>query len=71
MQYISLLCVYMYVQVVYDIHKGESELGCLMPWLLNIQARAPSSPVLVIGTHIDRLNKGEWAYCINTTCTYE
>ena len=47
------------LQAVYDISKGESELTCLMPWLLNIQARAPSSPVIVIGTHIDKLNKGE------------
>ena len=43
---------------MYDISKGESELSCLIPWLLNVQARAPSSPVVVIGTHIDKINKG-------------
>lgn len=48
--------------MVYDISKGESELPYLMPWLLNIQARAPSSPVIVIGTHIDKLNKGTAAH---------
>ena len=48
------------LQVVYDISRGESELSYLIPWLLNIQARAPSSPVVIIGTHIDKINKGEF-----------
>ena len=50
------------LQVVYDISKGESELDLLMPWLLNIQARAPSSPVIIIGTHIDKVPKGGLIY---------
>ena len=40
-------------QVVYDLRKGEEELATISPWLLNIQARAPSSPILVVGTHRD------------------
>lgn len=40
-------------QVVYDLSKGEEELATISPWLLNIQARAPSSPIVVVGTHRD------------------
>ena len=32
----------------------------LLPWLLNIQARAPSSPVMIVGTHVDKLNDTEF-----------
>ena len=32
----------------------------LLPWLLNIYARAPSSPVIVVGTHADKLNDTEF-----------
>jgi leucine-rich repeat kinase 2 len=39
--------------LVYNISKAESELDALIPWLLNIQARAPSSPVIIVGTHRD------------------
>ena len=38
-----------------DRENGVKELG---PWLLNIQARAPGSPVVIVGTHLDRI-KGE------------
>ena len=38
-----------------DRENGVNELG---PWLLNIQARAPGSPVVIVGTHLDRI-KGE------------
>ncbi len=38
---------------MYNFSRGEAELKYLQPWLLNIQARAPSSVVLVVGTHLD------------------
>lgn len=39
---------------MYNLYCGESELQYLQPWLLNIQARAPSSLVIVVGTHLDQ-----------------
>ena len=47
-------------QLVYNLSLGESELQMLLPWLLNINARAPSSPVLVVGTHADKLSDDEF-----------
>lgn len=38
---------------MYNFYRGEDELRYLQPWLLNIQARAPSSMVLIVGTHLD------------------
>lgn len=38
---------------MYNFYRGEEELRYLQPWLLNIQARAPSSQVLIVGTHLD------------------
>lgn len=40
---------------MYNFCRGEEELKYLQPWLLNIQARAPSSIVLIVGTHLDNL----------------
>jgi hypothetical protein len=34
---------------------GEEGLRALKPWLENIEGRAPKSPVIVVGTHIDLL----------------
>ena len=45
---------------MYNLSLGESELHMLLPWLLNIQARAPSSPVIIVGTHADKLNDTEF-----------
>lgn len=44
----------MAIQLVYNLHCGVSELQYLQPWLLNIQARAPSSLVIIVGTHLDQ-----------------
>lgn len=47
-----------FLQVVYNLAKGVSEVEKLRPWLLNIQARAPNCPVIVVGTHLDNIPKG-------------
>ena len=39
---------------MYNLYCGVSELQHLQPWLLNIQARAPSSLVIIVGTHLDQ-----------------
>ena len=54
----TVYCFLDSVQVVYNFSRGESELQSLFPWLLNIQARAPSSPVIIVGTHVDRIPHG-------------
>lgn len=48
------------LQLVYNLSLGEIELQMLLPWLLNIQARAPSSPIIVVGTHADQLTTEEF-----------
>ena len=44
--------------LVYDFSKGTSELDSIVPWLLNINARAPQSQVIVVGTHKDLVPTG-------------
>ena len=39
--------------VVWKITDGERGVDGLHSWLLNIQSRAPNSPVIIIGTHFD------------------
>uniref|UniRef100_A0A915CSY4 Non-specific serine/threonine protein kinase n=1 Tax=Ditylenchus dipsaci TaxID=166011 RepID=A0A915CSY4_9BILA len=43
-------CLYL---VVWKVTEGEIALNEIHDWLLNIQARAPNSTVLIIGTHAD------------------
>lgn len=45
--------------LVYDLSRGDKELPSIVSWLLNIYARAPQSPVIVVGTHRDLIPKGE------------
>lgn len=42
---------------VWNVTHGEEGVESLRRWLLNIQARAPSSEVLIVGTHLDLLPK--------------
>ncbi|XP_064112289.1 leucine-rich repeat serine/threonine-protein kinase 1-like isoform X1 [Macrobrachium nipponense] len=39
--------------VVWKISDGERGVSEILQWLVNIQARAPNSPVLIVGTHYD------------------
>ncbi|XP_068741133.1 leucine-rich repeat serine/threonine-protein kinase 1-like isoform X3 [Montipora capricornis] len=42
---------------VWNVTHGEEGVESLRRWLLNIQARAPFSEVLIVGTHVDLLPK--------------
>ncbi|XP_077376573.1 leucine-rich repeat serine/threonine-protein kinase 1 [Festucalex cinctus] len=39
--------------LTWNLTLGEEALASLQTWLLNIEARAPNSAVLVVGTHLD------------------
>ncbi|GJQ77064.1 hypothetical protein Trydic_g23635 [Trypoxylus dichotomus] len=39
--------------VVWRITDGQKGINEILQWLVNIQARAPNSPVLIVGTHYD------------------
>ena len=39
---------------MWDVTEGKEGLGALTPWLRCIQACVPSSPVLLIATHVDQ-----------------
>lgn len=41
--------------VVWRIDEGKSGLIEVLQWLGNIQARAPNSPVIIVGTHHDNI----------------
>ncbi|KAK9885098.1 hypothetical protein WA026_009320 [Henosepilachna vigintioctopunctata] len=39
--------------VVWKITDGQRGISEILQWLVNIQARAPNAPVLIVGTHFD------------------
>lgn len=41
--------------VVWRIDEGKGGLIEVLQWLGNIQARAPNSPVIIVGTHHDNV----------------
>lgn len=43
--------------VVWNICDGEKGLNEIVQWLVNIQARAPNSPVIIVGTHFDLVSE--------------
>ncbi|XP_018323262.1 leucine-rich repeat serine/threonine-protein kinase 1 isoform X2 [Agrilus planipennis] len=48
--FLSKRSLYLVVWKITDGYKGINEIS---QWLVNIQARAPNSPVLIVGTHYD------------------
>lgn len=42
--------------VVWRIDEGKNGLVEVLQWLANIQARAPNSPVIIVGTHYDKVD---------------
>ncbi|XP_076863676.1 leucine-rich repeat serine/threonine-protein kinase 2 isoform X2 [Brachyhypopomus gauderio] len=50
--------------VLYDPSKGIGELDDLKPWLFNIKALAPVSPVILVGTHLDVCENATVQECV-------
>uniref|UniRef100_A0A8C8VP56 non-specific serine/threonine protein kinase n=1 Tax=Pelusios castaneus TaxID=367368 RepID=A0A8C8VP56_9SAUR len=50
---------------VYDLSKGQAEVDAMKPWLFNIKARASSSPVILVGTHLDVSGETQHKACVS------
>ncbi|XP_034249520.1 leucine-rich repeat serine/threonine-protein kinase 1 isoform X2 [Thrips palmi] len=47
--------------VVWKISDGAKGIQEILQWLVNIQARAPNSPVIIVGTHYDAVRDSQGA----------
>ncbi|XP_072182734.1 leucine-rich repeat serine/threonine-protein kinase 2 isoform X3 [Excalfactoria chinensis] len=50
---------------VYDLSKGQAEVDAMKPWLFNIKARASTSPVILVGTHLDVSDEKQHKECMS------
>uniref|UniRef100_A0A8C5X2F0 non-specific serine/threonine protein kinase n=1 Tax=Malurus cyaneus samueli TaxID=2593467 RepID=A0A8C5X2F0_9PASS len=50
---------------VYDLSKGQAEVDAMKPWLFNIKARASTSPVILVGTHLDVSDEMQRKACMS------
>ncbi|NWZ21101.1 LRRK2 kinase, partial [Asarcornis scutulata] len=50
---------------VYDLSKGQAEVDAMKPWLFNIKARASTSPVILVGTHLDVSDEKQHKACMS------
>ncbi|KAK2169534.1 hypothetical protein LSH36_9g14010 [Paralvinella palmiformis] len=55
--FLSKRSLYLLLWKVTDGVRGVHEI---LQWLVNIQARAPNSPVIIVGTHLDMITKKKY-----------